>query len=60
MSPPGIGAKKVHEISQINYGITYIISSSVALEGAVINPHNDTMLSKNSSSLEGGMSPAGT
>jgi hypothetical protein len=49
-SPPGIGAKKVQEISENKIIITYI-EGSVALEHAVVNLHIG-IISINSSTLE--------
>jgi hypothetical protein len=48
--PPGIGAKKVHEISETRFCSTYIVSA-VALERAGVDLYICT-ISINSSALE--------
>jgi hypothetical protein len=49
--PPGIGAKKVQEISVTRFRTTYIVSD-VPLERAGVDLHIGTTVSPNSSALE--------
>ena len=55
--PPGIGAKKVQESSETNFGITYF-RSSVGLESGVVDLHIG-IISFNSSALEVACRPPG-
>jgi hypothetical protein len=48
---PGIGAKKVQESSDTNFGITYLIAGNVAQECGVVDLHIST-IGINSSTLE--------
>ena len=56
--PPGIGAKKIQEISRNSFGSTYI-GGSVALEDAVVDLHIGTTSGINSPALEVACSPPG-
>jgi hypothetical protein len=49
--PPGIGAKKVQESSETNFGITYR-ADSVALKSGVVDLHICTIFSINRSALD--------
>jgi hypothetical protein len=55
--PPGIGAKKVQEISQIIFGTTYT-TGTVAVERAVVDLHIPTT-DPNGSALEVACPPPG-
>jgi hypothetical protein len=56
--PPGIGAKEVQGISETNFGMTYIIQRSVALESAAVDLHIG-IASKDSSALGVACPPPG-
>jgi hypothetical protein len=50
--PPGIGAKKVQESSDTNFGITYIIAGNVAQECGVVDLHIGTIGINSATTLE--------
>jgi hypothetical protein len=56
--PPGIGAKKVQQSSETNFGITYR-AGSVALKSGVVDLHICTILSINRSALKVACPPPG-